>query len=266
MATTFRFIVGILALAALAPRAKGQRSVSAEVAFNSEFVWRGVTSTNRLVLQPDVSLAVPVRGTTFTLGFWGNIEPRRYDGDRDISSLNGLPGPILTQSEVYANLSRTLGRVDAVLGTEVYLYPRVANLSDYNTVELLATATIDASVSPTVSVSYDVGPIRGAYIEAGLTRAITGEQRGAITVGATAGFSAGMSTDPRGRDMAYFDRDGLTHVDASASATFTRGRVAIAPEAHVIFAYDALATVTEPDVTRRAKLWFGTTLSWASDR
>jgi hypothetical protein len=255
-----------LALVGVSASASAQRSVLAEVGFNSDFVWRGVTSTNRLVIQPDVSFSLPVRGSAFTLGVWANIEPKRYDGARDISSLNGLPGPLVTQSEIYANFTRTIGRVDALLGTEAYFYPHVADLNEFNTVELLATVTVDAFVSPTVNVSYDVGRIRGAYIETGLTRALTSEQRGELTLGVLAGFSAGQAADPRDRDMAYFEREGLTHVDGSLSATFARGRVAISPELHVIYAHDVLATVTEPDVTRRSKLWFGTTLSWASDR
>jgi hypothetical protein len=266
MSSFFRLGVAMAALAGIPSTTRAQRIVNAEVGLNSDFVWRGVTSTNRLVIQPDVSLSVPVHGSAITVGVWGNIEPRRYDGERDISSLNGLPGPLVTQSELYANLSRTIGRVEALLGTEIYVYPHVGNLDDFNTVELIATVTVDAFVSPAVNVSYDVGRIRGAYLETGLTRAMNTEQRGELTLGVLAGFSAGQAEDPRGRDMAYFERDGLTHVDASASATLTRGRVAISPELHVIYAHDRLATVTEPDVTRRAKLWFGTTLSWASDR
>ena len=262
----FRWCMVSLALVGVSASASAQRSVLAEVGFNSDFVWRGVTSTNRLVIQPDVSLSVPVRGSAFTVGVWGNIEPRRYDGERDISSLNGLPGPLVTQSEIYANFTRTIGRVEALVGTEAYFYPHVADLNEFTTIEVLATVTVDAPVSPTVNVSYDVGRIRGAYIETGLTRAITSEPRGELTLGVLAGFSAGQATDPRGRDMAYFERDGLTHVDASASATFARGRIAISPELHVVYAHDPLAAVTEPDVTRRSKLWFGTTLSWASDR
>jgi hypothetical protein len=262
----FRLCVLGLALVGVSASASAQRSVLAEVGFNSDFVWRGVTSTNRLVIQPDVSLSVPVRRNSFTVGAWANVEPRRYDGERDLSSLNGLPGPLVTQSEIYANFTRTIGRVDALLGTEAYFYPRVADLNEFNTVEILATVTVDALVSPTVNLSYDVGRIRGAYIETGLTRAVTSEQRGELTLGVLAGFSAGMAVDPRDRDLSYFERDGLTHVDAAASATFARGRVAISPEMHVIYARDPLTMVTEPDVTRRSKLWFGTTLSWASDR
>jgi hypothetical protein len=260
--------IGIAAvlLFAWATTVAGQATVAADIGLNSQFVWRGVTSTNRFVIQPEVTLAIPLRRSTFTLGAWGNLEPVRYDGPRDISSLDGRPGPLVTQSDLWAELGREVSGVDAALGAHAYLYPNVGDLADYNTVELYASASAGGFVSPSVNVTYDVGSVQGAYIEGSLSRTITGDRRGAITVALLAGYSAGMATDPRGRDLAYFDRDGLSHIDASASASFTIGGVAVTPEAHMIFARDPLATVISPDATRRTKLWFGTTLHWTNDR
>ena len=56
-----------------------QLRADADVAFNSHFVWRGVTSTNRLVVQPEVLLSAPVRGLTLLAGVWGNIEGGIFD-------------------------------------------------------------------------------------------------------------------------------------------------------------------------------------------
>ena len=259
--------IAAIALIACARLGQAQASVTADVGLNSQYVWRGVTSTNRLVVQPDLSISAPLRGLTLTAGAWGNIEPVRYDGERDLSSLNGLPGPLVTQSEAWAEIAGTIAkRIDASFGAQGYFYPHVGDLSDYNTVELYATASVAGFVSPSVNVNYDVARIRGAYVETGLSRAVTGEAHGSLTLGIAAGFSAGQAEDPRGRDLAYFDRDGLTHFDASATGSFTLGRVSFAPEAHLIIAQDAFATVIAPDATRRAKLWFGTTMSWTTAR
>lgn len=247
--------------------AQSQVSVVADVGLNSQYVWRGITQTNRLVIQPDLSVSAPVRGLTFLVGAWGNIEPVRYDGARDLSSVYGLPSPFITQSEGWAEVSGTIAkRVDASFGAHGYFYPHVADLFDYTTVELYTAASIDAFISPSISVNYDVARIRGAYLEGTLARGITGERHGSVTLSVGAGFSAGQAQDPTERDLAYFDRDGLTHVDASATAAFSLGRVSITPEAHVIVAHDAFATVVAPDVTRRTKIWIGTTLSWTSAR
>ena len=254
-----------LTFAGLAHTVHAQPSVYGDVGFNSQFVWRGVTSTNRLVIQPEVMLDLPLRALTFTFGAWGNIEPVHYDGPRDLSSLGGLPGPFITQSQLWTEVSGTVAkRVDAALGVQGYLYPRVGNLDDFNTAELYINASMNGAVSPSLSVNYDVARIRGAYIETGLSRALTGERHGSVTFGVTAGFSAGQAEDPSGRDLAYFRRDGLTHVDASTSASFVLGHVSVAPEAHLIVAHDDLATVVAPDATRRTKLWFGTTLRWTT--
>ena len=264
LATAF---VAIFAATVSAPAAHAQPSFNADVGFNSQFVWRGVTSTNRFVIQPDLSIATPVSGLTLTAGLWGNIEPVRYDGERDLSSLGGLPGPLVTQSELWFTLEGTFrDKLTASVGSSAYFYPHVGSLNEYNTVEVMASASLDAFVSPTVTVAYDVARIRGAYIEAGFSRAITSERRGSVTVGVLSGFSAGQGTHPTDRDLAYYERDGLTHVDASASASFSVGRFTVAPEAHVIFANDPLARVTAPDVTRRTKLWFGSTVSWTTAR
>jgi hypothetical protein len=257
----------MLGVAICAPAAHAQLSFNADFGLNSQFVWRGVTSTNRFVIQPDLSISAPLAGTTLTAGVWGNIEPVRYDGPTEISSLGGLPGPLVTQSEFWVTAERTFGeRLTTTLGSSAYFYPHVGGLNEYNTIEVMATASLDAAVSPTVLVAYDVSRIRGAYVEAGLSRAVTGERRGSITLGVLGAFSAGQATDPTARDLAYYERDGLTHVDASASASFTAGRFTVAPEAHVIVANDAMARVTAPDMTRRTKLWFGSTVSWTTAR
>jgi hypothetical protein len=267
MGLLLRTAAAALVFAGSVQDAAAQPSLYGDVGFNSQFVWRGVTSTNRLVVQPEMMFDVPVRSLTFTVGAWGNIEPARYDGPRDLSSLGGVPGPLITQSQLWAAMSETVAkRVDATLGVQGYLYPRIGNLADFDTVELYGNASIDAFISPAVSINCDIARVRGAYIEAGLSRAVTSERRGSVSVAVLAGFSAGQAEDPSGRDVAYFRRDGLTHIETSATASFPIGPIAISPEAHLIVAHDDLATVVAPDLTRRAKAWFGTTLRWTPSR
>ena len=266
MGVCTRVGLAVVSLLVVVTPVTAQPTLSADVGLNSQFVWRGVTSTNRFVIQPEMMLDVPVRGSTLTLGAWGNIEPARYDGAGDLSSLGGLPGPFVTQSQGWVELHRTTRGVDVALGVQAYLYPHVGNLAQYTTAELYGSGSVDGFMNPTVTVSYDVARIRGAYIETGVSHAISGDEHGALTIGLVAGVSAGQGTDPRGRDLAYFDREGLTHIDASTSASFTLGHIAVAPEVHMIVARDALATVVAPDATRRTKVWLGTTVRWTNER
>jgi hypothetical protein len=172
----------------------------------------------------------------------------------------------VTRQHHWLHSRRTIRNVDAAFAAQTYVYPHVGELAQYNTVELYASASAEGFIGPTVTVSYDVARIRGAYVETGVSRAITGERHGSVTVGFLAGLSAGQAADPRGRDLAYFDHDGITHIEASPSASFNVSHIVVEPEAHLIFAHDALATVIAPDATRRTKLWLGTTLRWTNER
>jgi hypothetical protein len=48
-------------------------------------------------------------------------------------------------------------------GAETFLYPAVADLAAlYNTIELTISASLELPLTPTVTVWYDVGAVRGA--------------------------------------------------------------------------------------------------------
>ena len=70
----------------------------------SSYTARGLTFTNRLVVQPSAELTAA--GGSAVLGVWANVEPRAYEGARDLSARNGLPG--VTEVDVTLALSRTL--------------------------------------------------------------------------------------------------------------------------------------------------------------
>jgi hypothetical protein len=96
------FIVGgaVLGLAlGLASSATAQVTLGADAAFNSAYVWRGLSLTNNFVIQPDLYLTFPISSTALTVGGWANIEPSKYDEvPDDISEGGGLAGPDLTNS------------------------------------------------------------------------------------------------------------------------------------------------------------------------
>ena len=136
--------------------------------FATAYVWRGVTATNRPVIQPDLSLSVPVRAGTLTLGAWASIEPARYDGASDISAVYGLlPGPAFTQYSAWADFTVDLPGASVSGGAEAYLYPAVADLAAlYNTFELSASASLSLPLAPSISVWYDLGAVRGVLRDA----------------------------------------------------------------------------------------------------
>ncbi|MBV9879787.1 MAG: hypothetical protein JO180_04785 [Gemmatirosa sp.] len=254
--------------------ARAQATITTDLGLNSAFVWRGVTSTNRFVLEPDVLIAIPLpraTRTTLTLGGWTNIEPAKYDGPHDLSPLAGNPGPAATSSQVWAEARRAMGDGGVTVGFTRYLYPNVGDLRElYNTNEVYAIASaprlFGLGVAPTVSAYYDVQKVQGAYVEGSLSRdvgvSVGHHRRQAVTFSTTVGYSAGQGTDVTGAQSAYFATDGVTHVDVGARTALVLGALTVAPTAHVVFGRDELARLTAPDRLRSAKVWIGTTLSW----
>jgi hypothetical protein len=62
-----------------------QVTIGADAALNSAYNWRGLSLTNKPVIQPDLWLSA----YGFTAGVWANIEPTKYDGATDISETGG---------------------------------------------------------------------------------------------------------------------------------------------------------------------------------
>jgi hypothetical protein len=251
-------------LAGIAPLAMhAQGSVESNVVVSSASVWRGVTSTNRAIIQPDVTLDVPFRGGVLSVGAWTSIEPARYDDASDISAVYGLlPGPAVTQYSAWLTHITSVASIGVITGVSAYLYPAVADLASlYNTIELSAAASFPLPLAPSIAVWCDVGAVRGAYLEG----SISAEQqvlRLPVHLAFTGGLNAGQGPE-EGR-QAYFVTTGLSHVEFSATTVHQLGSVSIAPSVHVIRGFDPLAQVVSPTASRGVKLWIGTTLSWTS--
>lgn len=246
--------------------AGAQAVVSGNVAWASAYVFRGVTNTNRAVLQPDVTLAMPVGAGIVTIGAWTSIEPTRYDGAADISAVYGqLPGPAFTQYSAWVEYGRPLFGADVTAGATAYTYPDVAGLADdFNTVEWYASIALPIALSPTLAAWHDVAAVRGAYFEGSLSQEFD-LRLAPLAFGILAGLNVGQGPDEGGA-QAYFARRGLTHLDFSASTSFDAGGLSVAPLFHVIRSFDPLARVTSPTGDRGIKSWLGVTISWSSDR
>src|SRR3977135_3192694 len=80
------FVPGTLAYAT---PGQAQVTVGADLGAFSSYVWRGITYTNKFVLQPDAYLTFPTGPASFTAGGWFNIEPGKYDGPTDLSEGGG---------------------------------------------------------------------------------------------------------------------------------------------------------------------------------
>jgi Bacterial protein of unknown function (Gcw_chp) len=245
--------------------AAAQASVGIEAAFNSNYNWRGLSLTNKPVIQPDVW----VSAAGFTGGFWFNVEPSKYTGSNDISEGGGARSGI-AEIDPWIEYARTFANVDAKVGWVGYWYNK-DNLgidNSANTSELYAQVSLNnLPVTPTLTGWYDIDKVKGLYLQGELTYGVKVTPAFTLDLGALAGLSAGQevsASDP----SANFLNSGLTHLDFSASTSFGAGAVSIAPAFHFQVSHDPWTKINGLDagnLDKGSKIWFGVTLSWSQD-
>jgi len=261
---------GVLAFAALsAPgTVSGQVVLTGDGgAFNS-YVWRGVTLTNQVVLQPDAYLTVPAGGGSLVVGAWGSIEPGRYDDPvHHLSEGGGTSSFNATEVDVWAEYGHSLGpKLTGTLGSVLYLFPNQLGLTnDVNrTVELYGKLQAGVPLSPKLAAWYDVDKVKGLYLEGSLAHPIPAVPGFPVTLGALAGFSVSQGINPDDpTEIANFAKNTLTHVDLSATGALSVGPVVVSPTLHFLILNDDFTRITRPGTTKDVKAWAGLTLAWS---
>lgn len=261
MRRSFLSAASLAALLAAAPAA-AQATVTANVALNSAYFWRGITFSNRPVVQADVSLAVPVLGGSLAGGAWANYEPGTYAKPRDIS-MNAEDGPDVTEVDLWAEYAYDFGATSVAAGVLAFRFPNESGFTeDLNTTEVYGRLAVDGPLSPSFTVYRDVDKVIGTYAEGSVSQSVALSDWTTITLGALAGASWGHTPDES--ENANYARDGLTHVDLYVSAPFTSGRVTITPTAHVVLGNDPVTRVSAPGQESEVKTWIGARVTWGA--
>jgi hypothetical protein len=272
---TVLVVIGVLG--STAP-ARAQTTFGVDVDLFSSYVWRGLTLTNKPVLEPGLWVSFPAGNASITAGGWANIDIGQYDDASDISESGGTSAFNLAEFDPYAEVSFPVGNATLTGGVTGYIYPNddPGLTSDFNTWELYGKAGLDVPLSPELSVYYDIDKIKGAYIEGNISHSLAASERVSIDLGATAGFSAGQDADlddlgtPQA-DFFNFAENGFTHLDLSAGVPFTVGVFSITPVLHFVINGDELTKITSFDETtgfpnsKDAKIWGGVSLSWSNE-
>lgn len=248
-----------------------QAEIGVDLGLFSSYVWRGLSLTNKPVMQPAVWASIPAGNASITLGLWSTIDLGQYDDPSDISESGGTSSFNLAEYDPYAEVSFTVGKATLTGGGTAYIYPNDAGLTDeFNTVELYAKGALDMTLSPFLNLYYDVDKIKGAYLEGGVSHSFPASEEVSIDLGALAGLSAGQGVNDSDPDeFANFIEDGFTHVDLSAGASFSAGPISIAPVLHLIIGIDDATKITKFDdtglspVLNDTKLWGGVSLGWS---
>ncbi len=132
--------------------AMGPVDVSADLALNSKYVWRGMTATDDIVLQPGFSANL----LGFGVGFWGNMDLSDYNGNEwEFNEMDY----ILTYEMALPMISLSAGLI-------YYDFP---NSDADGTTELYLSAASSVLLSPSLTVYQDIDNIKGAYWEASVS-------------------------------------------------------------------------------------------------
>ena len=260
----------MLALGALSvpPAVRGQVMLSTDAGVFNAYVWRGVSLTNQIVLQPDAYLSIPAGGGSAVIGVWGSIDAGRYDDPvNDLSEGGGTSSFNATEINVWAEYGHSLGsKVTGTLGGLLYLFPNESGLTNEvnRTLEVYGKVQLATLLNPKLAAWYDVDKVKGLYLEGSLSQTVAGVPGFPVTLGALAGFSAGQGiNDADPTEIANFAENTLTHVDLAATGALSVGPVTVSPSVHVVLLNDAFARITKPGVSKEAKAWVGVSLSWS---
>lgn len=255
----------ILGLGAAASSA-AEVTVGADAGFHSAYVWRGISLTNRFVVQPDFWVTVAPGAVSLTGGVWANIEPRRYDGEDEISESGGESSFDVAEVDWWLDAAFEAGPATLTVGATGYVFPNDAGLTDeLNTMELYFKAAFDSPISPKVNIYYDVDEVKGLYAEAGIGYTAEMDESFSATFGALVGYNEGQSAEDAGDDeVANFFEDGVTHWDLSAAATWSFGNVSLTPQIHYIACKDEFTKINAPDDESGHKVWGGVAFAWSN--
>jgi hypothetical protein len=270
-----RYLLGLTAfgiLLALPQRdAAAQTEVGAQLDLFSSYVWRGLSLTNKPVVQPDLWVSFPAGNASITIGGWSSIDLGEYDDpDDDISESGGLSAFNYAEFDPYGEVSFTTGKTSITGGITAYIYPNDVDEapngglgSGSNTWEVYSTVGFDVPLAPEFSVYYDFDKIKGFYFEGAASHSLPLGESHSLDLGALVGFNAGQGVDPEDESFNFAD-DGFTHLDLSAGVPFSAGVFSITPVLHFQVSGDDFTKLTSPTDESDVKLWGGVSIGWSN--
>ncbi len=167
-------LISLLTLTTTVPAlALGPIDLDAELALNSQYVWRGMICNPDAVLQPGLSGSILGMG----IGFWGNI---------DTSDINGNEWEF-NEIDWTASYGISLPLISLDFGLIHYTFP---NTEISSTTEFYASAEAGVILSPTMAIYYDFDEIDGSYIEASISHDVAFSPALNLELGAGIGFGS----------------------------------------------------------------------------
>lgn len=279
---TMSWILGLAALLLTSGIASAQdATIGADLGLNSRYMFWGLTLSNKPVWQPDVYLTTH----GFTFGVWGNFEFERQSANSRSDYTSGGDRSGNTEIDYWVEYAHSLGNVSSKFGVIQWTYdrsntgslapyatqanfPGLQNGPDIDSTEIYAGFTWgEAPFSPNLQLFYDVDIYRGLFGMVSVTKPF---EMASNTVNTTllVGFSTGHS-NLGSREIPLYAKEGLTHVDLSASLPLSWGATSITPNLHLQYNIDDVVKITGFDsqtgafTTDNWVVTFGVTFAWS---
>lgn len=256
--------LGVL-LAAPSRAAHAQAEVGAQLDLFSSYVWRGVSLTNKPVVQPDLWISFPAGNASITVGNWTSIDLGKYDNADDISESGGLSAFNIAEINPYAEVGFGAGNATLTGGIIGYIYPNDTDNglnSDFNTWEVYGKVGFDTPLAPELSLYYDIDKVNGAYLEGALSHSLPLGENHSLDLGGVVGFDIGQNESDD--FTANFQDNGFTHVDLSAGVPLAAGVFSITPVLHFQVGVDEFTRFTSLTDESEVKLWGGVSIGWSN--
>jgi uncharacterized protein (TIGR02001 family) len=179
-----------LALSGASVPAARAADVSYDLAFNSAYIWRGITFTDGAVFQPSVTTS---HDSGFSFNVWGNM---------DLDDVNGLGGEFqetdLTVAYGWGN-----DAISAEIGLIEYLFP---NGVGAGTREVYFSLGFEVPLAPTVSIYYDFDEVDDYYASFGVEYGNELSGGWSYALGALAGYAGDkFAAVAGGTDAGFFN-------------------------------------------------------------
>ena len=176
----------------------------ADVAFNTRYVWRGITRSSGWVLQGDAVVGARWPNASAVVGGWANLELYSADPTRDLTL-----GRKLGEWNAWAEFSWWDEPFELDLGYIRYWFDEesaaAAGANAFDTGEVYADFGLRlGSFVPRARVWVDFEEVKGAYFEldAAYRLPVFPLAVPSLYVGITGGFSAGQAVNTTSRMMA----------------------------------------------------------------
>lgn len=198
--------VGLLAAMGagqLKAQAESPVSVSVDIGFVNQYLWRGFVLNDTPSMQPGITVGYK----NFSISSWSNL------------SHTGPNGEAWTEHDFTLDYTKEFGKLSASVGYINYVFPNIAPGDGRHTNEVYFGAAYDTILSPSITVYRDIDDGKGWYYYA--------------SIGHSVGLVKGMSLNPSlgfGLNQHLFQtQTSISNFDVGVSLDVPTGKVTFSP-------------------------------------